>query len=103
MKTYDLEPDNENDTDDVQEDSTEAIPVEVEEIQPEPTPEPELPPPLVAEPPPAPVVDATPVNELLYKAFCEGIDAAVKMYGGLCNIGHKRQMAIRAGYEPPEE
>lgn len=55
------------------------------------------------EPEPMPEPENVSIDTLKFEAFCLGIDAACKMYGGLCNKGHKRQMAQKAGLVLPEE
>lgn len=101
MNTYDYEPKKNRiaGVDEIEEDviEEEVVP------EPEPEPEPEVEPTPEPEPPPAPAVATKTVEEMKYEAFCDGIDAACRMYGGLCNIGHKRQMAAKGGYTVPPE
>ena len=95
MLTYDYEKPGESEQgDETFKDTESEVVEETVEAEPEPAPAP-------APEPSAPAPD-DPVEVAKWKAFCDGVDAAVKMYGGLCNKGHKRLMAKKAGYVVPE-
>lgn len=55
-------------------------------------------------PTPAPVLEEeqSEIDLLQWQAFNKGIDAMQKLYGGIANVGHRKQWAVKAGIPIPE-